>query len=86
MKTAADWCRRTQLLLGSEKDTGRTLLGTDRTSALLLLMLMLVEDEEEVVMFFLLRLVTVVLLRMEALAVALAAAVGMLLGGSVFFR
>jgi len=29
MNTAADWCRRTQLLLGREKDTGRTLLGTD---------------------------------------------------------
>lgn len=26
---AADWCRRTQLRLGSEKDTGRALLGPD---------------------------------------------------------
>lgn len=84
MKTAADWWRRTQLLLGSEKDTGRTLLGKDWTTeapnALLLLMLMSVVLVMAVVVIFLLKLVMVVLLKMDPLVVVLLAVVGMLLG------
>lgn len=71
--------------MGSEKETGRTLLRMDWTSealhtSLLLLMLTLVVLVMEGVVEFLLMLVTVVLLKMEPLWVAPEAVVGMLLG------
>lgn len=71
--------------MGSEKDTGRTLLGTDWKSEVpagphtALLLLMLVLEMAAVVLVFLLRLATVVSLKMEPL-VWVSVAVGMLLG------
>lgn len=74
MKTAADWCRRKQLLLGSEKDTGRTL---DWTSGVLVTV-----D----VVKPLLAAGAVVLLRMEEVGARLVADVGMLLGVMGLFK
>ncbi len=95
-KTAADWWRRTQLLLGSEKDTGRTLQGTDwlseaptgpQTPLLVLVLRSAVLEMAAAavaavvdVVAFLLNLATVVLLKMEPLVLVLVAVVGMLLG------
>lgn len=75
--------------MGSEKDTGRTLQGTDwlsdaptgpQTPLLVLVLRSVVLEMAAVVVVFLLKLAAVVLLKMEPLVLVLAAVVGMLLG------
>lgn len=76
---AADWWSRTQLLLGSEKETGRTLLGTDCASGPLLVLVLEMAALGEVMVFL-------ALLVTEPLVLVSVAVVGMLLGVMGLFK